>query len=87
MIGHPFNPPHLIPLVEVVPHSGTSEGTIDKALEFYRSLGKSPILVKQEVPGFVANRLQAVLNWEAMALVNRGIVSAKDVEWVDHCPR
>lgn len=64
----------------MVPHSGTSESTINKALDFYRSLGKSPILVKQELPGFVANRLQAVLNAEAMALVNRGIVSAEDVE-------
>ncbi|KAK7756487.1 hypothetical protein SLS62_001321 [Diatrype stigma] len=80
LIGHPFNPPHLIPLVEVVPHSGTSESAVEKALDFYRSLGKSPILVKQELPGFVANRLQAVLNAEAMALVNRGIVSAEDVD-------
>ena len=79
LIGHPFNPPHLIPLVEVVPHAGTDPTYISTAMEFYRSLGKTPILIHQEVPGFVANRLQAAINSEAYSLISRGIVSAEDL--------
>jgi len=80
LIGHPFNPPHLVPLVEVVPHPGTDDEVTSRTLAFYRSLGKSPILVKQETPGFVANRLQAALGGEAYSLVQRGIVSACDLD-------
>lgn len=79
LIGHPFNPPHLIPLVEVVPHPGTSEGTINLAVELYRELGKKPVVIREEAPGFVGNRLQAALVQEAYSLVRRGVVSAKDV--------
>ncbi|KAG9250769.1 3-hydroxyacyl-CoA dehydrogenase, partial [Emericellopsis atlantica] len=80
MVGHPFNPPHIIPLVEVVPHPGCSEASIVAALEFYRSLGKRPIRLHKEVPGFVANRLQAAINNEAYSLITRGIVSASDLD-------
>ncbi|GAM87942.1 hypothetical protein ANO11243_059700 [Dothideomycetidae sp. 11243] len=80
LVGHPFNPPHLIPLVEVVPHPATHSTTISTALEFYKSLGKRPILLKQEVPGFVANRLQAAINNEAYSLISRGVVSAEDLD-------
>ncbi|KAF2754551.1 hypothetical protein EJ05DRAFT_520679 [Pseudovirgaria hyperparasitica] len=80
LIGHPFNPPHLMPLVEVVPHTGTTKDASNTALEFYRSLGKSPILIHQETPGFVANRLQAAVIREAKSLVFRGVVSARDVD-------
>ncbi|KAG8355478.1 hypothetical protein FVEN_g6703 [Fusarium venenatum] len=80
LIGHPFNPPHLIPLVEVVPHPGTSPDSISSALAFYRSLGKKPILLHQEVPGFVSNRLQAAINNEAYSLISRGVVSARDLD-------
>ena len=80
LVGHPFNPPHLIPLVEVVPHPGTSQATVNTTLEFYRSLGKRPIHLHQEIPGFVANRLQAAINNEAYSLVSRGIVSAADLD-------
>ncbi|CAG1964018.1 unnamed protein product, partial [Fusarium graminearum] len=80
LIGHPFNPPHLIPLVEVVPHPGTSSDAVSSALAFYKSLGKKPILLHQEVPGFVSNRLQAAINNEAYSLISRGIVSAKDLD-------
>ncbi|PNP77088.1 hypothetical protein FNYG_09557 [Fusarium nygamai] len=80
LIGHPFNPPHLIPLVEVVPHPGTSPESILSALAFYRSLGKEPILLHQEVPGFVSNRLQAAINNEAYSLISRGVVSARDLD-------
>lgn len=80
LIGHPFNPPHLIPLVEVVPHRGTSFDAVSSALAFYKSLGKKPILLHEEVPGFVSNRLQAAINNEAYSLISRGIVSAKDLD-------
>jgi len=69
-----------MPLVEVVPHPKTSEHSITTALGFYKSLGKKPILVRQETPGFVANRLQAAINNEAYSLVSRRIVSARDLD-------
>ncbi|KAB8209216.1 hypothetical protein BDV34DRAFT_210208 [Aspergillus parasiticus] len=81
LIGHPFNPPHLIPLVEVVPHAGTSEKYTSTAMRFYQSLGKRPILVHHEVPGFVSNRLQAAINNEAYSLISRGVVSAEDLDF------
>lgn len=80
LVGHPFNQPHLIPLVEVVPHPGTSQATVNTTLEFYRSLGKKPIHLHQEIPGFVAIRLQAAINNEAYSLVSRGVVSAADLD-------
>ncbi|KAM0791182.1 hypothetical protein ACM66B_005666 [Microbotryomycetes sp. NB124-2] len=80
LIGHPFNPPHLIPLVEVVPHAGTEQETVANAVRFYESLDKKPVVIAAETPGFVANRLQAALVHEAYSLVSRGIVSAKDVD-------
>lgn len=79
LIGHPFNPPHLVPLVELVPHSKTTDSVISRALNFYRLLGKSPILVKKELPGFIANRLQAAVMKESYSLVQRGIISPKDL--------
>ena len=79
LIGHPFNPPHLMPLVEVVPHPGTSDTAIATALQFYTSLGREAIHIKQEAPGFVANRLQAALLTEAYSLVSRGIISAQEL--------
>ncbi|BCR83082.1 uncharacterized protein ACHE_10484S [Aspergillus chevalieri] len=80
LIGHPFNPPHLIPLVEVVPHPGTNAETISTAMNFYPKLGKDPVLVKQETPGFIANRLQAAVCNEAYSLVGRGVISAEDLD-------
>ncbi|KAG9570498.1 hypothetical protein KCU71_g646, partial [Aureobasidium melanogenum] len=80
LIGHPFNPPHLIPLVEVVPHPDISQDAIQTALTFYKSLGKKPILLHKEIPGFVSNRLQAAINNEAYSLISRGIVSAEDLD-------
>jgi 3-hydroxyacyl-CoA dehydrogenase len=79
LIGHPFNPPHLMPLVEVVPHPGTNAATIATAIEFYNSIGRKAIHIQQEAPGFVANRLQAALLTEAYSLVSRGIISAEDL--------
>lgn len=83
LVGHPFNPPHLMPLVEVVPHPGTDPAVVERAMAFYRSLGKRPVHVRQEVPGFVVNRLQVALCNEAYSLVSRGIVSAAELGELD----
>ncbi|KJX97784.1 3-hydroxyacyl-CoA dehydrogenase like protein [Zymoseptoria brevis] len=80
LIGHPFNPPHLMPLVEIVPHPKTSQTAIETTRMFYASIGRRSIVVKQEIPGFVANRLQAALLNEAYSLVSRGILSAEDLD-------
>ena len=79
LIGHPFNPPHLVPLVEVVgPHG--SRAAIDTAMGFYRAIGKHPIEIRKEVPGHLANRLQAALWREAVHLVAEGVASVADVD-------
>ena len=80
VIGHPFNPPHLIPLVEVVGGAKTSAQTIEKAMAFYRESGKHPIHIKKEVRGHVANRLQVALWREAVHLVAEGVVSVADAD-------
>ncbi|MBS0534984.1 MAG: 3-hydroxyacyl-CoA dehydrogenase [Proteobacteria bacterium] len=80
VIGHPFNPPHLIPLVEVVGGEKTSQPAIDKAMSFYRAIGKHPIHIRKEVKGHVANRLQAALWREAVSLVAEGVVSVADAD-------
>ena len=76
MIGHPFNPPHLIPLVEVVGGAKTSPDAVTKAMNFYREIGKHPIHIKKEVRGHAANRLQAALWREAIHLVTEGVVDS-----------
>jgi carnitine 3-dehydrogenase len=80
VIGHPFNPPHLIPLVEVVGGATTSAQAIAAAMDFYRELGKRPIHIRKEVRGHVANRLQAALWREAIHLVAEGVVSVADAD-------
>src|SRR5712675_73057 len=80
LIGHPFNPPHLIPLVEIVGGSKTSEDTIRRATEFYASIGKQTVRLNKEVPGHLANRLQAALAREVYYLVDEGVVSVADVD-------
>src|SRR3984893_11627335 len=80
VIGHPFNPPHLVPLVEIVGGAKTSEATIERAAEFYTGLGKQAARLRKEVPGHVANRLQAALAREVYYLVAEGVVSAADVD-------
>ena len=80
IIGHPFNPPHLIPLVEIVGGAKTSEATKRRAEEFYTSIGQRTVRVNKEMPGHVANRLQAALAREVYYLVAEGIVSAADVD-------
>ena len=80
VIGHPFNPPHLVPLVEIVGGKKTSEDTIKRAIEFYAGLGKRPVRLNKEVPGHVANRLQAALAREVYHLVAEDVVSVADVD-------
>jgi 3-hydroxyacyl-CoA dehydrogenase len=80
VIGHPFNPPHLIPLVEIVGGAQTSEETIQRVTEFYNSLGKRTIRLRKEVPGHVANRLQAALYREIVHLISEGVVSVTDAD-------
>jgi 3-hydroxyacyl-CoA dehydrogenase len=80
LIAHPFNPPHLIPLVEIVGGAKTSEETIRRASEFYTSIGSRTVRLNKEMPGHVANRLQAALAREVYYLVSEGVVSAADVD-------
>src|SRR3982074_2227875 len=80
VIAHPFNPPPLIPLVEIVGGAMTSEATIRRAAEFYTSIGQRTVRLNKEMPGHVANRLQAALGREVYHLVAEGVVSAADVD-------
>jgi 3-hydroxyacyl-CoA dehydrogenase len=80
VVGHPFNPPHLIPLVEVVGGEGTSEQAIEGAVAFYAAIGKRPIRIRKELRGHVANRLQAALWREAYHLVEVGAVTVAEVD-------
>ena len=82
LIGHPFNPPHLIPLVEIVPGERTSEDAVTTAVDFYTFLGRTPVVERKEMPGFVGNRLQNALNREASYLVQQGVVSPEDLDKV-----
>jgi 3-hydroxyacyl-CoA dehydrogenase len=76
--GHPFNPPHVVPLVEVVAGAKTSPETVQRAIAFYASIGKKPIHVRKEVVGHVANRLQAALYREVVYLIEQGVLDVAD---------
>jgi 3-hydroxyacyl-CoA dehydrogenase len=78
VIGHPFNPPHVIPLVEVVGGKKTSPEAIQQAIAFYASIGKKPIYLRKEFPGHAANRLQAALYREILYLIEQGVLSVED---------
>lgn len=80
VIGHPFNPPHLMPLAEIVGGKQTSEETIERAERFYTSLGRKTVRINKELPGHVANRLQRALAREVYYLVAEGVLSAADVD-------
>jgi len=80
LVGHPFNPPHIIPLVEVVGGAKTSPEAIERAMEFYASIGKKPIQLHKELPGHVANRLQAALYKEVTYLIQQGVLSVSDAD-------
>ncbi|MFD5227914.1 3-hydroxyacyl-CoA dehydrogenase NAD-binding domain-containing protein [Streptomyces qaidamensis] len=82
LIGHPFNPPHLVPLVEVVPGERTGEDAVLDAVDFYTSVGRTPVVERKEIPGFVGNRLQNALSREAAYLVQEGVVTPEDLDRV-----
>jgi 3-hydroxyacyl-CoA dehydrogenase len=80
LVGHPFNPPHIIPLVEVVGGTKTSPEAIKAAIAFYASIGKKPIRLNKELPGHVGNRLQAALYKEIMYLIQNDVLSVEDAD-------
>jgi len=80
VIGHPFNPPHVIPLVEVVAGAKTSSEAVQQAISFYTSIGKKPIRVRKEVVGHVANRLQAAIYREVVNLIEKGVLDVTDAD-------
>ena len=80
MLSHPFNPPHLIPLVEVVGGEKTSDAMIETAMAFYAAIGKKPIRLPRELRGHIANRLQAALWREVFHLVDIGAATVADIE-------
>ena len=84
IVAHYFNPPHLIPAVEIVPGERTSQETVDRTLSLLRGIGKLPVALKREVPGFIANRLQAALLREAIYLVESGAATTEDIDAIIH---
>jgi DNA-binding beta-propeller fold protein YncE len=80
LIGHPFNPPHIVPLVEVVGGANTSPEAVQQAISFYTSIGKKPIHLRKEVVGHVANRLQAALYREIVYLIEQGVLNVADAD-------
>ena len=80
LVGHPVNPPHLIPLVELCGAPWTEQGALDRAAAVYRAVGQVPVLVRRETEGFVLNRLQGALLAEAFRLVADGVVSPEDLD-------
>src|SRR5947209_13186322 len=80
VVGHPFNPPHIIPLVEVVGGARTSPEAIKQAMAFYTSIGKKAIHERKELPGHVANRLQAALYREMLYLIEQGVLSVEETD-------
>ena len=78
--AHPYNPPHLIPLIEISQGEKSDPEIADALRELFVKLGKKPIVIRNEVPGFIANRLQAVVLREMMDLVDKGVVSMEDCE-------
>ena len=82
LVGHPFNPPHVVPLIEVVPGQRTTPEQAEAAADFYRSLGKVPVVLRKEIGGFVANRLQSALFKESVHLVLSGVVTPEELDQV-----
>ena len=80
VVGHPFNPPYLLPLVEVIGGDKTAEDALDWVMAFYHHAGKEPIRLKKEIPGFIATRLQEALWREALHMVANGEASPKDID-------
>jgi carnitine 3-dehydrogenase len=80
LAAHPYNPPHIVPLVELAPGELTDAATLERAREFYLGVGKEPVLVSRDVPGYIANRMSAALWREAIELVRSGVATVEDVD-------
>ncbi|MCO5083112.1 MAG: 3-hydroxyacyl-CoA dehydrogenase NAD-binding domain-containing protein [Rhizobiaceae bacterium] len=80
LVGHPFNPPYLIPLVEIVAGPKTAPWAVEKAEAFYREIGKQPLVLAKEISGYIANRLQNAIFKEAMHLIQTGAATVEDVD-------
>lgn len=80
LLGHPFNPPHLMPLVEVGGGKLTADWAVDRAMDFYTAAGKAPVRLRAEIPGHLANRLQAAVYREAVYLVEQGYATVEDID-------
>ncbi|MCP4334881.1 MAG: 3-hydroxybutyryl-CoA dehydrogenase [Gammaproteobacteria bacterium] len=80
VVGHPFNPPYLLPLVEMIGGEKTSAATVEWTERFYRAAGKSPLLLKKEVPGFIATRLQEAIWREALHMVANGEATVEQID-------
>jgi carnitine 3-dehydrogenase len=80
IVGHPFNPVYLLPLVEVLGGEKTSDETLTRATRFYESIGMRPLRVRKEVPGFIADRLLEALWREALHLVNDGVATTGEID-------
>ncbi|MEK6320868.1 MAG: 3-hydroxyacyl-CoA dehydrogenase NAD-binding domain-containing protein [Acidobacteriota bacterium] len=82
LVAHPVNPPHVIPVVEVLPGKQTDSGVVERACEFLTSVGQTPVLMNSYVPGFLLNRMQAALVREAIHLVESGVADVNAVDAV-----
>jgi 3-hydroxyacyl-CoA dehydrogenase len=80
LAAHPYNPPHLVPLVELAPGTLTAPEALQRARDFYAAVGKEPVVLGRDIPGYIANRISAALWREAVDLVVRGVASADDVD-------
>jgi len=80
LAAHPYNPPHLVPLVELAPGALTAPEALARARAFYAAIGKEPVVLRRDVPGYIANRLSAALWREAVALVRDGVATVADVD-------
>jgi carnitine 3-dehydrogenase len=80
IVGHPFNPPYLIPLVEVAGGTKTDPAAVDWGVEFYAAVGKSPLKLERELPGFIANRLQEAMWREALHMVANGMATVEEID-------
>ncbi|RDI53071.1 3-hydroxyacyl-CoA dehydrogenase NAD-binding domain-containing protein [Nocardia mexicana] len=82
VVGHPFNPPELMPLVEVLPGERTAPDVVSRAVRLYTELGRVPVVIHRELPGFVANRLQTAVSREAQYLVQQGVVGVRELDTI-----
>ncbi len=80
VVTHWFNPPHIVPLVEVVPGERTTEATVQTAVNIMRRIGKVPVRLKKELPGFLVNRIQVAMQREILDLLDRGVAEPEDID-------